>query len=222
VDFLDLLRERLSGLLAERSGLDEQFEAILAAAAAEQRSNLNDAEEAEIAALRERRSTLEADIAATEQRVADIQRTREDQAAAADKIKRFNIAPVSTSKDGVRGSDHTLDELLWATSEEVRAGTLDNIGNVVPHLNARAAVLVTDVLPNGNLVIEGVRRVVSSGETQHVILHGLVRADDVSSVNTVFSSNIADARVEFINEGSLTDAQKKGWLTKLYEKLRPY
>ncbi|HRE07249.1 MAG TPA: flagellar basal body L-ring protein FlgH [Opitutaceae bacterium] len=94
--------------------------------------------------------------------------------------------------------------------------------NNTQSLNARAAVLVTDVLPNGNLVIEGVRRVVSSGETQHVILHGLVRADDVSSVNTVFSSNIADARVEFINEGSLTDAQKKGWLTKLYEKLRPY
>ena len=124
MDFLDLLRERLSGLLAERSGLDEQFEAILAAAAAEQRSNLNDAEEAEIAALRERRSTLEADIAATEQRVADIQRTREDQAAAADKIKRFNISPASTSKDGVRGSDHTLDELLWAGADSVRAGKL--------------------------------------------------------------------------------------------------
>jgi len=89
-------------------------------------------------------------------------------------------------------------------------------------LTARAAVLVTDVLPNGNLVIEGVRRVISAGETQHVILHGLVRSDDVTSTNTVLSSNIADARVEFINEGSLTDAQKKGWLTKLYEKLRPY
>lgn len=89
-------------------------------------------------------------------------------------------------------------------------------------LNARAAVMVTDVLPNGNLVIQGVRRVVSAGETQHVVLHGVIRADDVSSGNTVFSSNIADAKVEFINEGSLTDAQKKGWLAKLYEKLRPY
>ncbi len=89
-------------------------------------------------------------------------------------------------------------------------------------LNARAAVMVTDVLPNGNLVIQGVRRVVSAGETQHVVLHGVVRGDDVSSINTVFSSNIADAKVEFINEGSLTDAQKKGWLAKLYEKLRPY
>lgn len=90
------------------------------------------------------------------------------------------------------------------------------------NLTARAAVLVTAVLPNGNLVIEGARRVTYDGETQHVILHGVVRGDDVSSGNTVFSSNIADARVEFINDGTLTDAKKKGWLTKLYEKLRPY
>jgi flagellar L-ring protein precursor FlgH len=40
--------------------------------------------------------------------------------------------------------------------------------------------------------------------------------------NTVLSSNIADARVEFISEGSLTDAQRKGWLARLYETLRPY
>ncbi len=90
------------------------------------------------------------------------------------------------------------------------------------NLNARAAVLVTAVLPNGNLVIEGARRVTFDGETQHVVLHGVVRSEDVSSGNIVFSSNIADARVEFINEGMLSDANKKGWLTKLYDKLRPY
>jgi flagellar L-ring protein precursor FlgH len=88
-------------------------------------------------------------------------------------------------------------------------------------LTARAAVLVSDVLPNGNLVIEGVRIVTFSGETQYVVLHGLVRPDDISSANTVYSSNIADARVEFLSEGALTDAQKRGWLSKLYEKLRP-
>ncbi len=89
-------------------------------------------------------------------------------------------------------------------------------------LIARAAVLVTDVLPNGNLVIEGARQVTFSGETQYVVLHGLVRADDVTSANTVLSSNVADARVEFLSEGNLTDAQKRGWLSKLYEKLRPF
>jgi flagellar L-ring protein FlgH len=89
-------------------------------------------------------------------------------------------------------------------------------------LSGRAAVLVTDVLPNGNLVIEGVRVITFSGETQYVVLHGLVRADDVTSANTVVSTNVADVRVEFISEGALTDAQKRGWLTKIYDTLRPY
>jgi flagellar L-ring protein precursor FlgH len=106
------------------------------------------------------------------------------------------------------------------------AGKASNSGggtvNNSQSLTSRAAVLVTDVLANGNLVIEGVRVVTFSGETQYVVLHGLVRPDDISSGNIVFSSNIADARVEFITEGTLTDAQKRGWLTKLYEKLRPF
>lgn len=89
-------------------------------------------------------------------------------------------------------------------------------------LSSRAAVLVTDVLPNGNLVIEGVRVVRFSGETQYVVLHGLVRRDDIASDNTILSTNIADARVEFYAEGALTDAQKRGWLAKVYEKLRPF
>jgi flagellar L-ring protein FlgH len=89
-------------------------------------------------------------------------------------------------------------------------------------ISARAAVLVSDVLPNGNLVVEGVRIVTFSGETQYVVLHGIVRADDIARDNTVFSTNVADARVEFYTEGQLTDAQKRGWLTKLYEKLRPF
>ena len=61
-----------------------------------------------------------------------------------------------------------------------------------------------------------------SGETQYVVLHGLVRPDDITSTNTVLSTNVADARVEFVTDGTLTDAQKRGWLSKLYEKLRPF
>lgn len=89
-------------------------------------------------------------------------------------------------------------------------------------LTARAAVLVTDVLPNGNLVVAGARKLTFSGETQNVVLHGLVRPADIGAGNTVLSSNVAEARLEFISEGSLTNAQKRGWLTNLYEKLRPF
>ena len=103
------------------------------------------------------------------------------------------------------------------TSDFKGGGDVNNTQSI----NARAAVLVTDVLPNGNLVIAGARRISFSGETQHVILHGLVRPADIASGNTILSSNIADARVEFVSEGTLTDAQNRGWLSKIYEKLRP-
>ncbi len=89
-------------------------------------------------------------------------------------------------------------------------------------LTSRAAVVVTDVLPNGNLVIEGVRHVSMGGERQYLVLRGVVRPDDITSANTVASTSIANATVEVITEGSLTDTQKKGWLTKLYELLRLY
>jgi flagellar L-ring protein FlgH len=89
-------------------------------------------------------------------------------------------------------------------------------------LTATAAVVVTDVLPNGNLVIEGRRVVTFAGETQYVALHGLIRAYDINPDNTVLSQNIANARVEFSSSGQLTDAQKRGWFAKLYEILRPF
>jgi flagellar L-ring protein precursor FlgH len=89
-------------------------------------------------------------------------------------------------------------------------------------LSASAAVLVVDVLPNGNLVIEGVRLVTFAGESQYMVLHGLVRPDDIATDNTILSTNIADARVQFYSQGSLTDMQNRGWISKLYEKLRPF
>ena len=89
-------------------------------------------------------------------------------------------------------------------------------------LTGRAAVMVIDVLPNGVLVVEGVRRVTFAGETQHAILHGLVRPDDITSGNVVSSSDIANARVEFVSDGALTDAQRRGWITRFYEIVRPY
>jgi len=107
---------------------------------------------------------------------------------------------------------------LTGKSDFSGGGQVDNSQS----LSARAAVLVADVLPNGNLVVEGVRLVKFSGETQYVVLHGLVRPDDIAADNTILSTNIADARVEFYSEGSLSDLQKRGWFSKLYEKLRPF
>lgn len=133
-----------------------------------------------------------------------------------DAVNRFLF---SAAASGLGTHNGELPAVSLAGSAKYSGGGQVNNSQSI---TSRAAVMVTDVLPNGNLVIEGVRVVTFSGETQYVVLHGLVRPDDVAPSNTVFSSNVADARVEFISEGSLTDAQKRGWLAKLYEKLRPF
>jgi flagellar L-ring protein FlgH len=89
-------------------------------------------------------------------------------------------------------------------------------------INAQIAVKVIDVLPNGNLVVEGRRQTAFSGEKQDAVLRGTVRADDVSSTNTVFSYNIADASIQYISHGALSDSQNKGWFTKVWDKVSPF
>lgn len=88
-------------------------------------------------------------------------------------------------------------------------------------LTARVAVTVTDVLPNGNLVFQGTRIITFSGETKYVDLCGIVRRDDVAPDNTVQSANVADAKIRFLSEGSLTNAQKKGWLSRGVDRFNP-
>ncbi|MEN9573750.1 MAG: Flagellar L-ring protein precursor [Verrucomicrobiota bacterium] len=89
-------------------------------------------------------------------------------------------------------------------------------------ITTRVAVRVVDVLPNRNLVIEGTRHTSSSGEHQDIILRGTVRADDVQANNTVFSYNIADATIKIVGKGAVSDAQKKGWFTKVWDKVSPF
>ena len=97
-------------------------------------------------------------------------------------------------------------------------GTINNNEKVT----ARIAVRVIDVLPNGNLVIEGTRQIAFSGETQDAILRGVVRKEDVAANNTVFSYNIADATIRYLSKGTVTDNQRKGWFTKVWDKVTPF
>jgi len=71
-------------------------------------------------------------------------------------------------------------------------------------------------------VIEGIRQVSFSKERQFASLRGIIRPADVSATNTVASSAVADARIDMVSEGTLTDSQKKGWLMRLDEKISPY
>jgi flagellar L-ring protein precursor FlgH len=86
---------------------------------------------------------------------------------------------------------------------------------------ARVTVRVVDVLPNKNLMIEGSRQTSFSGETQDVVLRGVVRPEDIAPNNTVYSYNVSDVTIKFLSKGTVTDGQKKGWFTKTFDKVNP-
>ncbi len=89
-------------------------------------------------------------------------------------------------------------------------------------ITAQMAVRVVDVLPNGNLVIEGRLHTAFSGEKQDAVVRGIARPDDIASNNTLLSYNIADATIQFISKGTISDNQRKGWFTKVWDKVSPF
>lgn len=97
-------------------------------------------------------------------------------------------------------------------------GTISDSQTIV----AQIAVRIMDVLPNGNLVVEGKRETSFSQENQTIVLRGVVRPDDVLSNNTVFSYNVADATIQIIGRGTVSDAQNKGWFNRIWDKINPF
>ena len=145
------------------------------------------------------------------------QSSKADKASKADNAITQFLFPLAASAAGTKKGAYPGTAFDGSNSFE-SSGAISNKAT----LTSRAAVLVTDVLPNGTLVLEGVRQVAMGGERQYMVLRGIVRPEDISSYNTFPSTSIANATLEVIAEGSLTDTQKKGWLTKLYETLRLY
>ncbi len=86
----------------------------------------------------------------------------------------------------------------------------------------KISVNVVDVLPNGNLVIEGTRQTSFSGESQQAVLRGVVRMEDLMANNTVYSYNLASASIKFIGKGTVSDSQRKGWAMRIWDKITPF
>ena len=88
-------------------------------------------------------------------------------------------------------------------------------------MRTRLAVRVAEVLPNGNFIIEGRKETAFAGNTQEAILRGVVRAEDIQANNTVFSYNVSDATIRFVTKGVISDSTKKGWFSRVLDKVNP-
>lgn len=86
-------------------------------------------------------------------------------------------------------------------------------------MQLRFAVMVVDVMPNGNLVIAGMRQTMVDDEVKTLRVSGVVRRLDVTAQNTVESQNVADAKISVQGEGSSTRHNTKGPVGTMFETL---
>jgi flagellar L-ring protein precursor FlgH len=81
---------------------------------------------------------------------------------------------------------------------------------------------VTDVLDNGNLVIEGRRTMRVNADSKTIVVSGVIRTADIRSDNTIPSEKLHNFQVAIEGEGPLSRAQQEGWLARLFDVVWPF
>lgn len=104
------------------------------------------------------------------------------------------------------------------SNSQAGAGSSDRSGSISASIGAR----VVEVYPNGNLVVFGRQEMKVNNDTQYIIVSGVVRPEDVDSDNTIQSTSLADAHIEYVGRGTIADKQKAGWATRLVDKVWPF
>lgn len=83
-------------------------------------------------------------------------------------------------------------------------------------LSGDITVTVADVLPNGNLIVRGEKRLNLNAGNEYVKISGIVRPTDIQSNNTVLSTKVADATIVYNGDGAEADASKIGWIARFF------
>ena len=145
----------------------------------------------------------------------------------------------STSTKRSSSTDASVDALLglvtsvtganpnMGTTFGVGAGTdtsFDGEGETLREgsLEATFTVRVMQVLPNGHLVIAGSRSIKVNNEVQILALRGIVDPRDISVDNSIESTKIAEAQIEYFGQGVLSEKQHPGWLQRGLDWIWPF
>lgn len=126
----------------------------------------------------------------------------------------FQHPTIETSDEVIGGAWNkvTLPDFNWKLQHDFNgSGALKSKEDFTSTMSAR----VLDVLPNGNLLLEGKRTVKLQQEMVQVTLTGTVRPKDIGSDNTISSSRLADASIRYDTEGPIVRDQQRGLFLRL-------
>ena len=117
-------------------------------------------------------------------------------------------------------SSITPGDLVNTTSSTSNAGT----GKVdrSESITFIVAAVVTQTLPNGNMVIQGKQEVRVNFEVREMTIMGVIRPEDITSTNTIEHTQIAEARISYGGRGQLTDVQQPRYGSQLFDILFPF
>lgn len=89
-------------------------------------------------------------------------------------------------------------------------------------VTATIAARVVEVLPTGNLAVEGKREIYVNNEKKEILLQGIVRPRDIAADNSVYSTQIADAKIMLTGIGVVGEKQRPGWLARILDGVWPF
>ncbi|MBW0448846.1 flagellar basal body L-ring protein FlgH [bacterium M00.F.Ca.ET.228.01.1.1] len=88
--------------------------------------------------------------------------------------------------------------------------------------NGTITVTVTGVLPNGNLMVSGEKQMLINQGNEFVRFSGIVNPNTISNLNAVYSTQVADAKIEYSAKGYVDEAQNLGWLQRFFLNVSPW
>jgi flagellar L-ring protein precursor FlgH len=98
------------------------------------------------------------------------------------------------------------------------SGTVDRSEDI----KLRVAAVITQVLPNGNMVLHGTQQVRVNYELRHLTVGGVIRPEDISNVNEINYDKIAEARIAYGGKGTLSDMQQPRYGQQVYDIFFPF
>jgi flagellar L-ring protein precursor FlgH len=149
---------------------------------------------------------------------AQFDNTTDRSKSAASKYDMNWIYTKGGASSGGGSSPSSLSLGATSTSSTQGAGNIDR----QEQIQVSVAAVVTEVMPNGNLVISGSQEVRVNYELRQLTVAGIVRPTDISRANTVSYDHIAEARISYGGRGRLSEVQQPSWGQELWDFLKPY